>query len=164
MPDFRCFERTFTQLTQVLGRCGRGDKKGTGIVQTLQPSADPLESVLNGDLEGFYTRELGRREEGGYPPYSRFLRIVIRSRNDSAAREAAAAIRAALENFKPEGAALLGPAPCPLERISGNFRHQILLSCREIAPLLGWVRAVGLHEGTRNNIYLEIDVDPISML
>ena len=69
MPDFRSFERTFTQLTQVLGRCGRGDKKGTGIIQTLQPDADPLQSVLSGDLEGFYDREIARRLEGGYPPF-----------------------------------------------------------------------------------------------
>ena len=89
---------------------------------------------------------------------------MIRSRDDRAAREAAAAIKAILSKGKTEGLTLLGPAPCPLERISSNFRHQLLLSGKDISGLLNWVRTAGLHEGTKNNVYLEIDVDPISML
>jgi len=164
MPDFRSFERTFTQLTQVLGRCGRADKAGKGFIQTLQPEADALQSVLAADLEGFYSREIKRREDGRYPPFSRLIRLVIRSKKDAAAREAAAVYKKLLEQRKPDGARLLGPAPCPLARISRNFRHQLLLSAPEISDLLKWVRGAGLHEGTRKNIYIEIDVDPLSML
>ena len=37
LDDYRSSERTFNQITQVIGRAGRGDKKGRGIIQTYNP-------------------------------------------------------------------------------------------------------------------------------
>lgn len=164
LPDFRSYERTFIQLTQVLGRSGRADKPGEGIIQTLQPESDPIASAVRGDLEGFYGRELARRREHRYPPFCRIIRIVCRSRNEEAARTTARTLRELLEPLQPPGGEILGPAPCPLEKISGNYRHHLLLKAPEILPLLDWVRAAGLAEGTRQLTYLEIDVDPLSLL
>ena len=64
---------------------------------------------------------------------------------------------------------LLGPAPCPIERIQGRSRFQLLLrtqTAQDRATLLQAVRADPGIEGARSRIAarLILDVDPLSML
>lgn len=35
--DFKCQERTFSLITQVVGRSGRGEKHGRAMIQTYVP-------------------------------------------------------------------------------------------------------------------------------
>jgi primosomal protein N' (replication factor Y) len=89
LPDFRSGERTFQILTQVAGRAGRGDVPGKVIVQTFNPDHHSLKYVTAHDFKGFYAEEAEMREELGYPPFSRLVRVVVESR-DQAQAEAAA--------------------------------------------------------------------------
>lgn len=163
-PDFRSYERSFNQLLQVIGRCGRADKKGKAFVQTLLPDADPIRSALTGDHAGFHTRELARRQELGYPPFTRLVRLVARHPQAAGAKTMLEEVAAELQAARPDGCSLLGPAPCPLERISGNYRQHLLLRSHSLQALRGWLRALSLREGPRGKGYLELDIDPLNML
>lgn len=161
-PDFRAFERAFNQLTQVTGRCGRGSKAGTAVIQTNLPQEDPIASLYNRDDSGFFRRELERRRAAGYPPFARMVRLVLRGEDPAAVEAAARSLSDTLQPLLPEDAELLGPAPCPLERINRNYRFQILINTRRLTPVTDALRRAGLHEGSRRGIYLEIDIDPLS--
>ena len=75
-PDFRAEERTFQLVTQLAGRSGR-DAPGKVLVQTFQPDAIPLAFAVRHDVAGFLARELARREELDYPPFSHLVSIVV---------------------------------------------------------------------------------------
>ena len=55
-----CRRRTFSLLTQVVGRAGRGDKPGRAIIQTWTPDNDILSLAARQDYDTFYDRESGR--------------------------------------------------------------------------------------------------------
>jgi primosomal protein N' (replication factor Y) len=89
LPDFRSGERTFQILTQVAGRAGRGEVAGKVIVQTFNPDHHSLKYVTAHDFKGFYAEEAGMREELGYPPFSRLVRVVVEAREQAQAQAAA---------------------------------------------------------------------------
>lgn len=51
--DFKCQERTFSLITQVIGRSGRGEKHGRAIIQTYVPDNKVIEQASCQDYEGF---------------------------------------------------------------------------------------------------------------
>ena len=67
--DFRSYERTFSLLTQVVGRSGRGDEKGTAVIQTNEPDSTVLSLAARQDYDSFYNSEILTRKLMIYPPY-----------------------------------------------------------------------------------------------
>jgi primosomal protein N' len=78
-------------------------------------------------------------------------------------KAAEAAGRAALA-ARPEGCRLLGPAPCEVERLPGEFRRHMLLFSPGSRILAGWLDAAGLAPGMSGKARLVLDMDPVSML
>jgi primosomal protein N' (replication factor Y) (superfamily II helicase) len=163
LPDFRSAERTFSLITQVAGRAGRFFKDGTVIVQTFHPEADAIRLSCSGRQDEFYAREIVAREALGFPPFSRIVRLVFRSKNGMSASSAAGEAVAIVETLALE-VEVLGPAECPIGVIAGNHRYQILLKSAALPTAHRAARAV--KEGLRlpADTYLEVDVDPVSLL
>ncbi|HET6486113.1 MAG TPA: primosomal protein N', partial [Spirochaetia bacterium] len=127
LPDFRAAERTFGLLVQVSGRAGRALPDGRVLIQTFRPTTPAIVMAQQGKLEEFYAAELETRRLLGFPPYSRLIRLVMRGRNQKKAADAIGALARALASRLGDAAEVLGPAECPLARISGNYRYQIIL-------------------------------------
>jgi primosomal protein N' (replication factor Y) (superfamily II helicase) len=81
-PDFRASERTFQLITQVAGRSGRGQKKGTVLVQTFSPDHPALKAVIENNYQGFMESQLEERRQYQYPPFTK-LCILRFSHKDS---------------------------------------------------------------------------------
>jgi len=164
MPDFRAGERTFSLITQVAGRAGRYFPDGKVIVQTYSPGRGPVLFACQNRIEEFYTKELSEREMLDFPPFSRLLRLVFRSFNKRLAEETAQEAAEILMKGAPHGMEIIGPAECPIEKINSYWRYQILLKGGSILPLQKAARKL-LFEYTHNqNVYIEYDVDPVSLL
>ncbi len=164
MPDFRAGERTFSLITQVAGRAGRYFPDGKVIVQTYSPGRGPVLYACQNRIEDFYGSELAERQMLDFPPYSRLLRLVFRSFNKGLAAETARDAVKILEDGAPRGMEIIGPAECPIEKINSSWRYQILLKGSSIVPLQTAARKL-LFEYTHNqNVYIEYDVDPVSLL
>lgn len=173
LPDFRAAERAFGLVTQVAGRAGRFVKGGKVIVQTYRPTSPVLRRAVAHDAIGFYSDELAIRRELQFPPYSRLLRIVLRSKDANLARataeELAGRLARVLELAKmaPGGSLLvdvLGPAECPIAFIAGNARRQILLRSNEASPARAALSAALSSWSPPSQVYLELDPDPVSLL
>ena len=165
VPDFRAGERIFSLLLQVAGRAGRGDAGGTVIVQTLNPAHPLFEFLTAHDYDSFYRYELSMRKLLFYPPFSRMVRFVLRGSDEQKVSAAAAktydllcAARAEKSLFE-----ILGPAPAPLAKIGGNYRHHIILKSAQIKVLRAAAVSVRIAFKS-NDVYLEIDVDPADMM
>ena len=164
MPDFRAGERTFSLITQVAGRAGRYFPDGKVIVQTYSPGKGPVLYACQNRIEDFYGSELAEREMLDFPPFSRLLRLVFRSFNKTLAAQTAADAVKILEEGAPRGMEIIGPAECPIEKINSSWRYQILLKGSSIIPLQTAARKL-LFDYTHNqNVYIEYDVDPVSLL
>ena len=164
MPDFRAAERTFSLITQVAGRAGRYFPDGKVLVQTYNPGHESIAYAVSGRVRDFYELELSQRSVIGFPPFSRLVRMVFRSANQGLAWKCAEDAAKILETLAPKDAEIIGPAECPLLKISQNYRYQILLKGTSVLPLQTMARKLQKDYTHNQNVYIEYDVDPVSLL
>ena len=164
MPDFRATERTFALIVQVAGRAGRFFPDGRVIIQTWSPENPAIAFASRCDVEGFYAWELAQRKELGFPPFSRLVRLVFRSKSAGTAEAGATGAAQILQDYLPHEAELMGPAECPLAIVAGNHRQQIILRGPHLGPLSQAVRRFITGYKPIPALHIEIDVDPVSML
>lgn len=165
LPDFRSSEKTFSLLTQVAGRAGRGEKKGEVIIQTYQPEHYAIQLAKEQDYRGFYNREIKQRETWNYPPFTHILRILVSDVDARFAHRAIQQIAQVLE-AAPEGISLLGPAAAPIEKIKNRYRFHIVLK-GDLYHLYqwGWRIRMGFKKAKTSRTYrLTLDLDPDAIL
>lgn len=133
--DFRSFERTFSLLTQVVGRAGRGESKGLAIVQSINPDSELIELAAKQDYEGFYESEIMTRKVMIYPPYCDICVVSARSPERKNAERAVNGIFGKIkEMLKGEYAdvklIILGPAPASVPVVNGKYRYRMIIKCK----------------------------------
>ena len=164
LPDFRATERTFSLITQVAGRAGRFFPDGKVFVQTYNPENQAISFACSANTEGFYDFEINQRKLLSFPPFSRLIRLVFRSSNQIKAQKTSEDAANLIENLKIPGVEILGPSECPLSKISQNYRFQLILRGEKIVPLQNAVRKLLFDYRHPQEVYIECDVDPVSLL
>jgi primosomal protein N' (replication factor Y) len=171
LPDFRATERTFQLLTQVAGRAGRGSKGGEVLIQTALPEHYAVVCATRHDFVGFAEREMNERSEPCYPPHCRLLNVIVSATDEAAtqdgAERAAAWVEGLLRARRVADVALLGPAPCPIDRLRARWRWHFLLRApdgRRLGVVAAFFRdrfrlAAGPHD-----LRVALDRDPVSLL
>ena len=167
--DPRAAERTFQLLHQVIGRAGREERRGLGLLQTHQPDHPVMRALVANDREAFYASEIDLREKTQYPPFGRLASLVVSAAERSAAEAYAKRLAAAAPPAPafPAAAAVrvLGPAEAPLAVVRGRHRFRLLVKSPRgfdlSAYLRGWLAAAPKRKG---NVKLDVDVDPQSFL
>ncbi|MCA6080178.1 MAG: primosomal protein N' [Endomicrobium sp.] len=130
LPDFKSVEKTFQLITQVAGRSGRGDMRGSVIVQTSHPQHYAIECAKNHDFVSFYKTEIEERKRLFYPPYCDLAKISIRNKEEKRAEEDSEKLFSFLEstakicklNLK-----LLGPVSAYIAKINNVYRKYIII-------------------------------------
>jgi primosomal protein N' (replication factor Y) len=168
LPDFRASERTFQLLAQVAGRAGRGPEPGEVIVQTARPTHFALRAAASHDYLGFAVQELTDRAEPGYPPHVRLANIVVSGPDECQVVEAIERVSDAtlsfLEGKRLLDVSLLGPAPCPLDRLRGRWRWHFLLKADRASSMGVVLRHLAERHALTGRLRLEIDRDPESLM
>ena len=131
LPDYHAAERTFQLLTQVAGRAGRSPLGGQVILQTYQPEHYVIQTAAQHDFQTFYSQELEKRRQIGYPPFSQLVRLEYRHTNpgqaEKNAREMAEKIQVWLREEGASATHMIGPVPPFFARLKGEYRWQIIL-------------------------------------
>jgi primosomal protein N' (replication factor Y) len=167
LPDFRGSERTFQQLSQVIGRAGRGDSPGKVILQALNPSHYAIQCAVDHNFEDFCRQELEFRSEAGYPPFAFLAGLGFSGTAEKAVEERSEASARLLMQLKRElklRVEVLGPAPAPLYRLRGRFRRQILLKSPSRADLRRLIAAWLANRENVSTVREVIDIDPVDMM
>jgi len=160
LADYRASERTFQVLTQVAGRCGRGDRPGQVILQTYSPENPVIQAVQRQDYAAFVHTELQQRAALNYPPYGRLVLFRLASSHLQSVQQAADRVAMVLAAHLPAAVERLGPAPAPILRVAGRYRWQLLL---KFPPGLefGLPPEAELRSQCASTVSLLIDVDPV---
>jgi primosomal protein N' (replication factor Y) len=144
-PDFRAFERTFQMITQVSGRAGRKDKKGTVVIQTAQPEQPVLQYIINNDYLGFYQKEIEERERFKYPPFHRLITITIKNKDKDICNITAVKLANLLvEQFGQER--ILGPQEPGINRVRNQYLMRIMIKIERKDIALQKFKAVIKHQ------------------
>ncbi len=135
VDDYRANERTFSMLTQVIGRAGRGDIPGYAIVQTRNPDNEVLHLAAAQDYETFYTGEIRLRKALCFPPFCDIAVLTISSREEGVLGKAVASMQSrireyASREFDDVPLVVFGPFEAPVYRVQNVFRMRFVLKCR----------------------------------
>ena len=173
MEDYRATERTFSQITQVIGRAGRGDKEGIGIIQTYNPDHYVIKLAKTGNYEEFYESEINLRKQMNFPPFCDIINIICHSENLELCKKLMRESYNIIGNLKlslkitDEDLRIYRPNFAPLARIKNKYRMRILLKARsseDISHILEKIY-VNYNENYKvKDIGLSIDINPVNML
>jgi len=164
LPDFRAGERTFQLLTQVAGRCGRGDVEGEVFVQSFTPFSPSIQFARHHDFDGFWEQEIEFRRQWDYPPFSHLVLIVIRSQHQQRAEFSAQTLHRRLTDALPPNTTLSEPAPAPLEKSHGNYRYHLMLRTHAIQRLSRHLAGVLEKLTFPEDVIVTVDVDAYQLL
>ncbi len=167
--DFRAVERLYQTLTQVAGRAGRASRSGQVLVQTQYPENSAFSRLMENDFSGFVDFELKQRQLANCPPFVRFVLLRAESvSSDSSIRFVTAAAQLGQQILRKQSSSirLMDPVPSPMERRSGRYRAQLLVTgCVETALhrfLDNWLNELDKLEIGRR-VRWSLDVDPLDI-
>lgn len=162
-PDFRAAERTFSLLSQVAGRAGRGDLVGRVLIQTYAPDHYALTAAAAHDYRQFFQAEVAFRNELGYPPFGSLVNLLLAGNDRLLVEQTAARVADGLRG-SAERVEVLGPAPCVLPKLRGKWRMQILLKgARRVDVRNRLGRLPQVKKLVPRGVTLVVDIDPVDM-
>ena len=170
LPDFRASERCFQLLSQVSGRAGRGAKGGRVLIQTRLPAHHAVKYAVAHDYMSFVKEEMEGRVEPPYPPNVRIANIVFSGLvEDSTAKLAIHAgewLRELITTRAGEEVIVVGPAPCPIERIKSRWRWHVLLKTAHPGELtrVGRYFMERFEVPSTAQLRVTLDRDPVALL
>ena len=167
MPDYKAAERTFSLLSQVTGRAGRGDDPGRVIIQTHQPHHYAIQQSRDHNYDAFYQQEIAVRSPLLYPPFSRLINIRFSGVDENQVQKGAADVAAFLRaTGRGDAVDILGPSPAPLVKLRDLTRWQLLMKSRNSAAMHALCVALQAEKGRLcpSAVTMGFDVDPENMM
>ena len=134
MTDFRSSEKTFSMLTQVVGRCGRGETKGRAYIQTYTPYNEIISMAGSQNYEDFFDTEIMIRKAMLYPPFTSFCLVGFVGHVDADAKAGAMAFLDILkEQIRKTDEKIplrvLGPSEASVLKVAGKYRYKLIIKC-----------------------------------
>ena len=164
MPDFRAAEKTYQLIVQVAGRAGRGEARGEVVVQTMTPESAPIQYAKRDDMESFLEEELANRVEYGYPPSTRLIRHIFRSRSEEKLEFYAEKWADEIEKKIGDFCSIRGPAPAPLEKSEDFYRWHIWYFTQNVRMAVAEITKLRAEFPMDEDVEDTLDVDPMSMM
>ena len=166
VDNYRAAERTFSLLTQVVGRAGRGGKPGRAVIQTYTPGNDVIRCAARQDYDAFYESEIRMRRLRRYPPFADLFTVTVSGTEEGRVLRAAVSVRETLRQLcrRPELAAgepeVLGPAPAPVVKVNNRFRYRCTLvgkNDKATREMLAWLQKDFAKDSANRGMNLFVD-------
>lgn len=166
VDNYRAAERTFSLLTQVVGRAGRGGETGRAVIQTYTPGNDVIRCAARQDYDAFYESEIRMRRLRRYPPFADLFTVTVSGTEEGQVLRAAVSVRETLRQLcrRPELAAgepeVLGPAPAPVVKVNNRFRYRCTLvgkNDKATREMLAWLQKDFAKDSANRGMNLFVD-------
>ena len=131
--DYLGYEKTFSLITQVVGRCGRGSKKGRAYLQTFSPEHYVLNLAADQNYDEFFRQECEIRKALLFPPYCDICEIGLSSVDEAACKKGSDSfVKLFMKNLEGHGIPIrvLGPSACSVAKVNGKYRYRIIIKCK----------------------------------
>lgn len=165
--DFKSFERTFSLLTQVIGRAGRGENKGKAIVQTMNTDSNLLEMAEKQDFDAFYEEEILTRKLMIYPPYCDICLVSAQSLDRNIAEETISQVFGNIKKlietkYSDVKVIILGPAAASMAKVNNRYRYRMIIKCRNNAEFREMLRkAIDIKLAKDASVWVDMNPENI---
>lgn len=159
IPNYRSNEYTFQLLMQTAGRSGRGEKKGSVIIQTFNPEHYAITLASKHDYIDFFKQEMEVRRKLSYPPYYYliYIKVIGKDYNKISveSNKIASILTRELKNSK-----ILGPTTCSVFKLNGLFRFGIIIKYKKEEKMEEVLQSLVNHYKGNQTVKVDIDVNP----
>ena len=169
LSDYKANERTFSLITQVIGRAGRADKKGCALIQSSNPDHPVLKLAQEQDYYKMYDNEIALRRSLVFPPYCDIALFTLSSQAENELMSACAAFNRLFKSKSeqtPEAPVILyGPMEAPLYKINGIYRMIALVKCKMNMPSRKLISEIytELSKTVGKRIGISVDINPTNL-
>jgi primosomal protein N' (replication factor Y) len=170
MDDYHANERTFSMLTQVIGRAGRSKKKGVAIIQTNNPDNDTIRLACKQDYEAFYASEIRLRKLLVFPPYCDIALMTLTCSDEKQVIIGAKRLREEIDRlsrgeFSDVEMMVFGPFESPVYKVEEKYRMRMVIKCRlnKRSRALFSTLLTDFGNNSRGKAALSIDFNPTGL-
>ena len=168
VSDFRASERTFSLLTQVIGRAGRAKDGGIAVIQTYSPKNEIIRLACLQDYDKFYEGEIAIRRELGYPPFCDMVSITVTALNERELFDGAKRLSdSMLTKLRTEYSGLpftvFGPFEAQVYKLNEKYRMKMVVKCRLTAKTRGLFRELLSEFALDRKVTLAVDLNPVGI-
>ncbi len=168
VSDFRASERTFSLLTQVIGRAGRAQAGGRAIIQTFNPENDIIRLACRQDYDSFYEREIELRRALSFPPFCDMAQLTLTSSDEVAlAREAKRmadnCVELAKTEYSDQPMVIFGPFEAQTYKVLEKYRMRMIVKCRLNKKTREYFSRLLCQYAKETDITLSVDLNPTSV-
>ncbi len=164
--DYKAYERAFSLLTQVVGRCGRASLQGRAFVQTYTPDNPIIALAAKQDYDRFYMQEIASRRALLYPPFCDLCTVGFSGIYEGEVLKAAGAFAGLVKkmsaSYPDVPLKMLGPVSERIVRLNNKYRYKLVIKCknsRRMRSLLLDAMTAFEKEKSRKNISLYVDMN-----
>lgn len=166
--DYRARERTFSLITQVVGRAGRRFDTGKAVIQTYSPTHSVILTAARQDYEAFYEREMETRQALQCPPVCDLTVLTAVGEVEQQVLASLLSLKTRLQSLM-EGqytdvkAPVLGPAAAQVVKVMGRYRYHLTMRAQNTArwrALIAGVMREFLQDSKNRGITLFADENP----
>ena len=168
VSDFRASERTFSLLTQVIGRAGRAKDGGIAVIQTYSPQNEIIRLACMQDYDKFYEGEIAVRQELSYPPFCDMVSLTVTSGDERELFRASKALSdSLLSKLKTDYAGLpfvvFGPFEAQIYKVNEKYRMKMIVKCKLTKRTRALFRELLSEFSLERKVNLTVDLNPLSV-
>lgn len=167
MGDYLGYEQTFSLITQVVGRSGRGGKTGRAYLQTFSPDHYVLQLAAKQDYEEFYRQEIELRQALLFPPFCDICMVgftsILQQQCEKGANRFLTLFKERLKQEKEKmPLRVLGPTKLGTGKLGGRYRYKLIIKCKfdkKFRSLLNDVLMAAYRDRELGNVSFYVDVN-----
>lgn len=170
--DYKSGERTFSLLTQVIGRSGRGNFDGKAVIQTFNPENEIIKFAEKQDYDSFYDFEIKIRKMMVYPPYCDICVVGFVGEKEADVAQSSRYFLELLktktsEVYKSEQIIVLGPVPLKVAKVSNKFRYRLILKChntKSFRAMISQIMEEFDEKYKKSDVTVYADINPETLI
>ena len=168
VSDFRAAERTFSLLTQVIGRAGRSSDEGVAVIQTFQPTNETIKLACRQDYDTFYEGEIAHRRELSYPPFCDMVQLTLTADDETELSRASVklsdSVRAKLDGeYARLPFIVYGPFEAQVYKLNEKYRMRMMVKCKLNQVSRQMFSELLCEFAKERSVTLAVDLNPLTV-